>query len=67
MGTALSRVWDVLYFISFADLVAVEREYVHAQDYGVCFSVMPHYRNSNSLESPLDALVVGGYIILTGR
>ena len=62
MGTALSRIWNVLHIIPSLDLVASKREYVHTQDFSVCFSVVPHHGNSDSLENPLDTLVEGGYI-----
>ncbi len=67
MGSTFSGVWDVLHLFSPPDLVATEREHVHSQDLGLCFLVLPHYCNSDSLESPLDTLVEGGYIMLTGR
>ena len=67
MGSTFFGIWNVLYFFSSPDLVVAEREHVHPQDFNLCLSVLPHHSNSDSLESPLDTLVKGGYIMLTGR
>ena len=57
MGSTFSGIWDVLHFFSSLDMVASKREYVHTQDFSMCFSVVSHHGNSDSLENPLDTLI----------
>jgi hypothetical protein len=39
MDGAPVRVWNVIYDVSHFDMVVVERDYVHHQNYIVCFLI----------------------------
>lgn len=57
MGTAFSRIWDVVYFVSSSNLVAPERKHVYSQDYGMCIPIVSYNGNPDSLENPANNLV----------